>query len=170
MGIFIPYFEDALLSNGEALDVDYLAIPATPTYVPTVTPTATPIRTPQSAVGQQGATAEAEQTVAALHATATQNQFMHNCAMQEWKNHYEEQSVTWEATKSAIRDDFAEELQSDVDLYLQKEGGVATALPNMAYESFVHVSLIFNNYDCGADDRCFFNCFFRFERPKTINT
>jgi hypothetical protein len=154
-GIFTSLFEEAILSNEEAMSVSRPSIPATPTYIPTVTSTVAPVNTPQSIVGQQGATAQAEQTVIALNATATQSGFIHNCAMQEWDAQYRQQAASWEATKEAVRDEFAEQIQGDTDTYQQQIYATPTALPKMIYESFAHVTLVFNNYECGEDDRCF---------------
>lgn len=170
-GIFVSNFDVALISNGEVLNASRPAIPSTPTFIPTITQTNTPIHTPQSAVGQQGATAQAEQTVSALYATATQSEFMHNCAMQEWEEEYHEQSVNWEATKTVIRKEFVKEFEEDIDSYKQQINVTPTALPNMVYESFVHTSLVFNNYNCGADDRCFLIIFsdLHDSRPSTPN-
>jgi hypothetical protein len=104
MGIYGDAFEDALISHGIASDLSHPAIPATPTYMPTLTPTNIP-NTPQSSVAKVAATAQAEQTMTASNATATQSTFMYNCAVQEWNRQYQQQATDWEATKTVVRRD-----------------------------------------------------------------
>lgn len=166
MGIFEPFFNNALLSHGDLENIPQPAIPATPTFMPTVTATNMPISTPQSGVSQKGATAQAEQTIVALNATATNSEFLHNCAMQEWIKQYQQQAANWESTKSAARSNFILQVQNDTNIYQQQSNASSTALPNMIHESMEHATLVFDNFNCGADDRCFLIVFSDLNDPR----
>jgi hypothetical protein len=155
MGAPIDDLDAALIFRGTVSKLTRPPIPATPTYVPTTTQTTTSVRTPQSAVGQQAATVQAQQTRTVLAATATQDQYLYNCAMLSWRDRYQETASAWEATRTKMVGGLTGQLQTNATGYPSTAEAMPTALRHTVYESLHHVTTIFKNYACGVDDRCF---------------
>lgn len=146
-------FEDSIVLSERTEAYFPPSIPSTPTLIYIATPMPNLVGTTMP--GIYGIATEnvihAQQTAAV--ATATESDFINDCAMDYWSMQFQSQATTWAPTRAAVVNEFSYSIHRDIDEFEDKLVSAEAGTQNAIFEGLSFATVVFQN-ECSNYDSC----------------